>query len=62
MLRLAAAFADGAYHIIAGVSKDQRCDTVKAENAGHADFFGPRPYNQALSETRAQLQVLKSKG
>jgi len=27
---------------------------MKTEIAGHADFFGPRLYNQALSEARAQ--------
>ena len=34
--------------------KDPRCTAVKAEIAGHSDFFGPRLYNQALSEWRAQ--------
>jgi outer membrane protein OmpA-like peptidoglycan-associated protein len=37
--------------------KDQRCATMAAEVAGHADFFGPRLYNQALSEARAQSVV-----
>jgi OOP family OmpA-OmpF porin len=27
---------------------------MKTESAGHADFFGPGLYNQALSEARAQ--------
>jgi ankyrin repeat protein len=39
------------------VFKDPRCALVKAEIAGHADFFGPRLYNQALSEWRAQTVV-----
>ena len=34
--------------------KDPRCTALKAEIAGHSDFFGPRLYNQALSEWRAQ--------
>ena len=41
----------------AALLKDTRCATMKAEIAGHADFFGPRLYNQALSEARAQTVV-----
>ena len=39
--------------------KDPRCATEKAEIAGHADYYGPRLYNQALSESRARF-VLKT--
>jgi OmpA-OmpF porin, OOP family len=41
----------------AALLKDQRCATMKAEVAGHADFFGPGLYNQALSEARVQTVV-----
>lgn len=41
----------------AALLKDKRCATMKAEVAGHADFFGPRLSNQALSEARAQTVV-----
>jgi outer membrane protein OmpA-like peptidoglycan-associated protein len=41
----------------AALLKDPRCATMKAEVAGHADFFGPRLSNQALSEARAQAVV-----
>ena len=41
----------------AAILKDQRCATMKVEIAGHADFFGPRLYNQALSEARAETVV-----
>lgn len=41
----------------AAILKDKRCATMKVEIAGHADFFGPRFYNQALSEARAQTVV-----
>jgi outer membrane protein OmpA-like peptidoglycan-associated protein len=41
----------------AALLKDQRCATMQAEVLGHADFFGPRLYNQALSEVRAQTVV-----
>lgn len=41
----------------AALLKDPRCATMKAEVAGHADFFGPRLSNQALSEVRAQTVV-----
>ena len=30
---------------------------MEVEVVGHADFFGPRLYNQALSEVRAQTVV-----
>ena len=48
---------DVAVNQYAALLKDQRCATMKAEIAGHADFFGPRLYNQALSEWRAQSVV-----
>ena len=48
---------DLAVNQYAAVLKDPRCATVNAEIAGHADFFGPRLYNQALSEARAQTVV-----
>jgi outer membrane protein OmpA-like peptidoglycan-associated protein len=41
----------------AALLKDHRCATMKVEIAGHADFFGPRLYNQALSEARARTVV-----
>ena len=41
----------------AALLKDGRCAALKAEIAGHADFYGPRLYNQALSEARAQTVV-----
>ena len=41
----------------AALLKDQRCATMKAEIAGHADFLGPKLSNQALSEARAQSVV-----
>ena len=41
----------------AALLKDPRCAALKAEVAGHADFFGPRLYNQALSEVRARTVV-----
>lgn len=41
----------------AALLKDLRCATMKVEVAGHADFFGPRLSNQALSEARAQTVV-----
>ena len=41
----------------AALLKDPRCAAMKAEIAGHADYFGPRLYNQALSEWRAQTVV-----
>lgn len=41
----------------AALLKDQRCATMEADVVGHADFFGPRLYNQALSEVRAQTVV-----
>ncbi len=41
----------------AALLKDRRCATMRAEVAGHADFFGPRLSNQALSEARAQTVV-----
>lgn len=48
---------DEAMNQYAALLKDQRCATMKAEVAGHADFFGPRLSNQALSEARAQTVV-----
>lgn len=48
---------DVAMNQYAALLKDTRCATMKAEIAGHADFFGPRLYNQALSEARAQTVV-----
>jgi outer membrane protein OmpA-like peptidoglycan-associated protein len=41
----------------AALLKDARCASVKAQVAGHSDSFGPRLYNQALSEARAQAVV-----
>ena len=38
----------------AALLKDPRCVTLKAEIAGHADDYGPRLFNQLLSELRAQ--------
>ena len=37
--------------------KDARCASGKVQISGHSDFFGPRLYNQALSEARAQTVV-----
>ena len=37
--------------------KDPRCSTVNASVMGHADYYGPRLFNQALSELRAQAVV-----
>ena len=48
---------DLAVNQYAALLKDPRCAAVKAEIAGHADFFGPSLYNQALSEWRAQTVV-----
>ena len=48
---------DAAMNQYAALLKDPRCATMKAEVAGHADFFGPRLSNQALSEARAQTVV-----
>ena len=48
---------DKAMNQYAALLKDLRCATMKAEVAGHADFFGSRLYNQALSEARAQAVV-----
>ncbi len=48
---------DVAMNQYAALLKDTRCATMKVEIAGHADFFGPRLYNQALSEARAQTVV-----
>ncbi len=48
---------DAAMNQYAALLKDQRCATMRAEVAGHADFFGPRLSNQALSEARAQTVV-----
>lgn len=48
---------DLAMNQYAGLLRDPRCAGLKAEVAGHADFFGPRLYNQALSEIRAQTVV-----
>ena len=45
---------DLAVNQYAALLKDPRCAAARAEIAGHADFFGPRLYNQALSEWRAQ--------
>ena len=39
------------------ILKDQRCATMRMEIAGHANFIGPRLYNQALSEASAQTVV-----
>ena len=36
----------------AALLKDPRCATLKAGIAGHADFWGPKLSNQALSEAR----------
>jgi outer membrane protein OmpA-like peptidoglycan-associated protein len=46
----------------AALLKDARCDSVKAQISGHADIFGPRLYNQALSEARAQAVVAMLSG
>jgi outer membrane protein OmpA-like peptidoglycan-associated protein len=48
---------DAGMNQYAALLKDQRCATMKAEIAGHADFLGPRLFNQALSEARAQTVV-----
>ena len=48
---------DVAMNQYAALLKDGRCAALKAEIAGHADFYGPRLYNQALSEARAQTVV-----
>lgn len=48
---------DAGMNQYAALLKDPRCATMKAEVAGHADFFGPRLSNQALSEARAQTVV-----
>jgi outer membrane protein OmpA-like peptidoglycan-associated protein len=48
---------DAAMNQYAALLKDRRCATMRAEVAGHADFFGPRLSNQALSEARAQTVV-----
>jgi outer membrane protein OmpA-like peptidoglycan-associated protein len=48
---------DAAMNQYAALLKDLRCATMKAEVAGHADFFGPRLSNQALSEARARTVV-----
>jgi outer membrane protein OmpA-like peptidoglycan-associated protein len=48
---------DVAMNQYAALLKDTRCVTMKAEIAGHTDFFGPRLYNQVLSEARAQTVV-----
>ncbi|HEX7110083.1 MAG TPA: OmpA family protein, partial [Aestuariivirga sp.] len=48
---------DAGMNQYATLLKDPRCATMKAEVAGHADFFGPRLSNQALSEARAQTVV-----
>lgn len=48
---------DAAMNQYAALLKDQRCATMRAEVAGHADYFGPRLSNQALSEARAQTVV-----
>jgi OOP family OmpA-OmpF porin len=55
---------DLAVNQYAALLKDPRCAAVKAEIAGHSDFFGPRLYNQALSEWRAQtvLSALVAEG
>ena len=39
----------------AALLKDPRCAALKVEIAGHADYFGSIPYNQGLSERRAQM-------
>ena len=46
----------------AALLKDARCASVKAQISGHADIFGPRLYNQALSEARAQAVVAMLSG
>ncbi len=48
---------DAAMNQYAALLKDLRCATMRAEVAGHADFLGPRLFNQALSEARAQTVV-----
>ncbi|MDP1699622.1 MAG: Ig-like domain-containing protein [Aestuariivirga sp.] len=48
---------DAAMNQYAALLNDRRCATMRAEVAGHADFFGPRLSNQALSEARAQTVV-----
>jgi OmpA-OmpF porin, OOP family len=49
---------------IAALLGDPRCRGVVAEITGHADYLGPRLYNQALSERRAQkvANLLAAKG
>ena len=41
----------------AALLKDERCATIKAEVAGHADYVGSLAFNQWLSEARAQHVV-----
>jgi outer membrane protein OmpA-like peptidoglycan-associated protein len=55
---------DAAIAAYADVLKDPRCATVKVSIKGHADYFGPRAYNQILSQERAQtvLDMLVAKG
>jgi outer membrane protein OmpA-like peptidoglycan-associated protein len=48
---------DVAMNQYAALLKDIRCVAMKAEVAGHTDFLGPRLFNQALSEARAEAVV-----
>jgi len=42
---------------IASVLKDERCLTRRIEVSGHADYFGGKLYNEALSLRRAEVVV-----
>jgi outer membrane protein OmpA-like peptidoglycan-associated protein len=51
----------GAYPTVlnqyAALLKDQRCEGLKMQVGGHADYLGSESYNQGLSERRAQTVV-----
>jgi outer membrane protein OmpA-like peptidoglycan-associated protein len=48
---------DVAVNQYADLLKNPDCASLKVEIAGHADYFGPQAFNQALSELRAQRIV-----
>jgi outer membrane protein OmpA-like peptidoglycan-associated protein len=48
---------DLAVNQYAALLKDPRCMALKIEISGHADYYGPRSFNQSLSELRAQRIV-----
>ena len=48
---------DAAVSQYADVLKNPDCASLKVEIAGHADYFGPKAFNLALSELRAQRIV-----